>query len=84
MKKILFSFLVLGLISFAACKNEKKADKPEEPKTETPAKPEEGKTDAMMANDKDHVCTEKCKDGTHLYAHGEKGHTCTEACGAKM
>lgn len=29
---------------------------------------------------KDHVCTDACKNGNHVYAHGEKGHTCTEAC----
>ena len=29
---------------------------------------------------KDHVCTSACKDGKHVYAHGEKGHVCTEAC----
>ena len=29
---------------------------------------------------KDHVCIDACKDGTHMYAHGEKGHVCTAAC----
>ncbi len=29
---------------------------------------------------KDHVCTDACKEGSHVYAHGEKGHTCTDAC----
>ncbi len=29
---------------------------------------------------KDHVCTNACKDGNHVYTHGEKGHVCTEAC----
>ncbi len=29
---------------------------------------------------KDHVCTVACKDGAHVYAHGEKGHTCGDAC----
>ena len=31
-------------------------------------------------SEKEHVCTDKCKDGTHFYAHGEKGHTCTDEC----
>ena len=31
-------------------------------------------------NTKDHVCTAACKDGKHVYAHGEKGHVCTDAC----
>ena len=29
---------------------------------------------------KEHVCTKACKDGNHVYAHGEKGHVCTEEC----
>lgn len=29
---------------------------------------------------KEHACTAACKDGKHMYAHGEKGHTCTKAC----
>ncbi|MBS1772428.1 MAG: hypothetical protein JST82_06195 [Bacteroidetes bacterium] len=33
---------------------------------------------------KEHVCTAACKDGKHMYAHGEKGHTCTDACKKEM
>ena len=33
---------------------------------------------------KEHVCTSACKDGKHVYAHGEKGHVCTDACKKKM
>lgn len=29
---------------------------------------------------KDHVCTDACKSGTHMFAHGEKGHVCTDEC----
>ena len=29
---------------------------------------------------KAHACTAACKDGHHVYAHGEKGHHCTDAC----
>ncbi|MBL7732938.1 MAG: hypothetical protein JNM88_17335 [Chitinophagaceae bacterium] len=76
MKRILFSLLLIGAISFVACKNEKKADNAEPAKTDKPAdaKP------AEMASEKEHACSDKCKDGTHVYAHGEKGHTCTEEC----
>jgi predicted component of type VI protein secretion system len=44
------------------------------------------KMDSKMAdmNTKDHVCTAACKDGKHVYAHGEKGHTCTAACHKAM
>lgn len=33
---------------------------------------------------KEHVCTAACKDGKHVYAHGEKGHVCTEDCKKNM
>lgn len=29
---------------------------------------------------KAHVCTAACKDGKHVYAHGEKGHVCGPEC----
>ena len=39
--------------------------------------------DTKKAELKEHVCADACKDGNHVYAHGEKGHVCTEACKAK-
>jgi len=33
---------------------------------------------------KEHHCTSACKDGKHMYAHGEKGHVCTKACKKMM
>ncbi len=33
---------------------------------------------------KEHKCTAACKDGKHMYAHGEKGHKCTDACKKMM
>ncbi|MBI3502279.1 MAG: hypothetical protein HY063_10845 [Bacteroidetes bacterium] len=33
---------------------------------------------------KDHVCTSACKDGKHVYAHGEKGHVCGPECKKMM
>lgn len=33
---------------------------------------------------KEHKCTAACKDGKHVYAHGEKGHVCTKACKKMM
>lgn len=33
---------------------------------------------------KEHVCTAACKNGKHVYAHGEKGHVCTKACKKMM
>jgi hypothetical protein len=29
---------------------------------------------------KKHHCTAACKNGKHVYAHGEKGHVCTAEC----
>ena len=29
---------------------------------------------------KGHVCTSACKEGKHVYAHGEKGHVCGPEC----
>ncbi len=29
---------------------------------------------------KTHHCTAACKNGKHVYAHGEKGHVCGDAC----
>lgn len=26
---------------------------------------------------KEHICTDDCKEGKHLYAHGEEGHVCS-------
>ncbi|HEX9512540.1 MAG TPA: hypothetical protein VF939_18740 [Puia sp.] len=43
-----------------------------------PATDSTGKTTTAAL--KDHVCTDACKNGNHVYAHGEKGHTCTDAC----
>jgi hypothetical protein len=37
-------------------------------------------TTAANPNTAAHVCTAACKDGKHVYAHGEKGHVCTDAC----
>ena len=76
MKKIFFSLLVIGAVSFAACNNSKKSDKDG---TKTESAPADNKS-GEMASEKEHVCTDKCKDGNHVYAHGEKGHTCTAEC----
>ena len=44
---------------------------------------EEMKQDKKMEM-KDHVCSTSCKDGQHMYAHGEKGHTCGDECKKMM
>lgn len=53
-------------------------------KTAPPTKP--AKTEKAEAKPakaemmKEHACTAACKDGKHMYAHGEKGHACSEEC----
>ena len=47
-------------------------------KTAEPAKTASSKK-MEDTNTKEHVCTPACKDGKHVYAHGEKGHKCTAA-----
>lgn len=70
--------LTAGIL-FVSCNNSAETKSADTKKEETPAaKTEEAKP--AVAAEKEHVCTDKCKDGTHLYAHGEKGHTCTEEC----
>ena len=44
------------------------------------AKMEKKEAKPDMSAEKEHVCTAACKDGKHVYAHGEKGHKCTAAC----
>lgn len=77
MKK-LFSLLALTAALFVmSCNNEKKDDKA---KTDDPGKIENTVKEAPKATLAVHTCTEACKDGNHVYAHGEEGHTCSEAC----
>ncbi len=49
---------------------------------QTAPKKEKAKKETVKM--KEHVCTSACKDGSHVYAHGEKGHTCGEECKKKM
>lgn len=70
MEKIL---LILGVMIFAVAVYAQNAT----------AKPEKSKQSKEMGM-KDHLCTSTCKDGKHLYAHGEKGHVCGEECKKMM
>lgn len=77
MKK-LFSILALaGGLMLASCSNDKKDDKA---KADDPGKIENTVKETPKATLAAHVCADQCKDGNHLYAHGEEGHTCGEAC----
>ncbi|MEO5945708.1 MAG: hypothetical protein ABIP79_02750 [Chitinophagaceae bacterium] len=82
MKKLLSSLLIIAALGFVACDSDKKTDKTEADRTEkieTPASP--ASPTAVMGAAVAHVCNADCKDGIHMYAHGDVGHTCTEACG---
>lgn len=76
MKKILLSLFTVSVVAFAACNNDTEA------KDDAKSEKKEGteQTQPAMAAEKDHVCTDKCQDGNHFYAHGEKGHVCSEEC----
>ena len=84
MKQILTLFLFTALIGATACKNEKKEDKPAPTETETkapaPQKVDPGMKESTTGEFKVHSCTENCKDGQHVFVHGEDGHTCSEEC----
>jgi len=71
MKKLFFSAAVIALFSVANAQTAQ---------TNTT----NGKQSTNKPMLKDHVCTAACKDGKHVYAHGEKGHVCTDACKKKM
>jgi hypothetical protein len=77
MKRIIpFLALAAGLF-LASCNNDKKDDKA---KTDDPGKIENTVKETPKTTLAAHVCTDQCKEGNHLYAHGEEGHTCSEAC----
>lgn len=83
MKQLLFAVLVAG--SLAACQasaNPEHGQEGHKCDKECMAKQESksGTATSETADLKDHVCTDACKEGNHVYAHGEKGHTCTDAC----
>lgn len=67
MKKLMLIAAIVGFALVANAQTTKQESKKEKTKTEM----------------KDHVCTSACKDGQHMYAHGEKGHVCGKACNKK-
>ena len=63
-KTILALAIIIGISGAANAQTSSKEVKKQEQKMEM----------------KDHVCTSACKDGKHVYAHGEKGHKCSKEC----
>jgi hypothetical protein len=80
--KILGSILLLSfMLAFNACKDNKKEEKPaEKSAAPAPKKVETGIKESPTGTLKIHECTEQCKEGKHVYVHGEEGHTCSEEC----
>jgi len=69
MKKLILAFAMILSISISlSAQSTSKDAKNDKPKTELKA----------------HVCTDACKNGKHVLAHGEKGHVCTKECKMKM
>lgn len=84
MKKLFSLVAFAAFLSFAACNNEKKTDDAAgevKEKVSDPSMTSETPVSAAIFSVKPHTCGPDCKDGSHVYAHGEIGHTCTEACG---
>jgi len=69
MKKLML-IVAVAAIGFAANAQSTQADQKSDKKSK--------KNSEMKM--KEHVCTAGCKDGKHMYAHGEKGHVCTDEC----
>lgn len=67
MKKLVLILAVVVMCFAANAQVAKKETKKVAPKTEQTAL-------------KEHKCTPACKNGKHVYAHGEKGHKCTKDC----
>lgn len=82
MKKSLFALLLAAGVLFISCNNSAENKSADAKKEEAPAAKTEEAKPAMA--EKEHDCTDKCKDGTHVYAHGEKGHVCTDECKKMM
>lgn len=83
MKQLLLTFLVAG--SLVACQSSANPAHVEKGhKCDTACMAQHPATDSTINTTtialKDHVCTDACKNESHVYAHGEKGHTCTEDC----
>ncbi|MBK6859170.1 MAG: hypothetical protein IPK91_12245 [Saprospiraceae bacterium] len=85
MKKLVLFFSLAACVAVSSNAQSTSTPTEKAPKTATPKE----KTGAVSVKPtaetapvamKDHVCTVACKDGAHVYAHGEKGHTCGEAC----
>jgi hypothetical protein len=75
MKKVMLSAAVAAMCLFAFAQNGNQNT------AKTGAKKTAKKE---MAKEKEHTCSAACKDGKHVFAHGEKGHTCTAECHKKM
>ena len=87
MKQLLFVILMAG--SLVACQSSAnpahgqaghKCDKECMAKQQAAGN---GATNTTTVALKEHVCTDACKDGNHVYAHGEKGHVCGPDCATK-
>lgn len=87
MKKFLFILVATAMFGFLQAqtqqvkKTTEKVSVSKDVKTVEHAK---APTEVKKQDLKTHVCTPACKDGKHVYKHGEKGHVCTKDCKAKM
>jgi hypothetical protein len=84
MKKLMIALLAIGFTGMIACNNkadaDKKADGEKKENTTTTIAPDAKDAGTTTVADKEHACGAECKDGNHVYAHGEKDHACGDAC----
>ncbi|MGB5025465.1 MAG: hypothetical protein WBO44_08955 [Saprospiraceae bacterium] len=86
MKKLVLFFSLAACVAVSSNAQSTSTPTEKAPKTATPPRGKIGAASVKPTAEtapvamKDHVCTVACKDGAHVYAHGEKGHTCGEAC----
>lgn len=86
MKRVLvFAFtMVFGLALSAQSGDKLTQTNPKTTTTTTTTKPVAKKAVKTKTTTKAHTCTAACKDGKHVYAHGETGHVCGDDCKKMM
>lgn len=86
MKKLMFALVLIFGASMVQAQT-----KPTNPPATSPGKKMEKAETTKKAENPDksttavlkpHACTAACKNGKHIYAHGEEGHKCTTVCRA--
>ncbi len=85
MKNLVFFFIFNCFISSAYAQNAPtKTKQIDQTSSSEEVKEKTTQLNASNLNTREHECSKACKDGKHIYAHGEKGHKCGAVCMKKM